>query len=58
MKRYKTTEVAKRLGLCLSRIITKLKEGHFPNHEWCECGRTVLIPERDLKLPQNKGKRK
>lgn len=50
MPRLTTKEAAEYLGVCKQRIDAKLAQGHFPNHGWCECGRSILIPEGDLKL--------
>jgi hypothetical protein len=55
-KRLTTREVAKRLKLCPQRIAAKIEQGHFPGHDWCECKRSILIPESDLKLPVNQKK--
>jgi Helix-turn-helix domain len=51
-KRLTTPEVAKRLGVCQQRVMTKVRQGHFPNHEWCECGRSIMIPEEDVTNPK------
>lgn len=48
MKRYTTPEVAKLLGICKQRVHRKLKDGHFPHAALCECGRTTLIPKKDI----------
>lgn len=55
-KRLTTKEVAKELKICTQRVAAKLTQGHFPNHGWCECGRSILIPVNDLKLPVNQKK--
>jgi len=47
-KRLRVPETAKIMGLCVQRIFVKLKRGHFPNHEWCECGKCILIPIEDV----------
>lgn len=47
-RRLTTREVAKRLGVCYQRVITRVKQGHFPNHARCECGHAILIPEEDI----------
>ena len=49
--RLTTHEAAERLGVCPQRISHRLKQGHFPNHERCECGRSIMIPESDLDAP-------
>ncbi len=41
-------EAARYLGVCVQRVHAKLKEGHFPNARWCECGISKLIPVSDL----------
>jgi hypothetical protein len=51
MKRYTTKEASKYLGVCIQRIQNRLLQGHFPNHAWCECGRSILIPKNDLDSP-------
>jgi hypothetical protein len=48
MKKYSTKRVAELLGVCPQRISAKLKQGHFPNSHKCECGRSILIPEKDI----------
>ena len=53
-KRLTTKEVADWLGVCPQRIAAKLTQGHFPHHEWCECGRSILIPEEDMRRPENR----
>ena len=60
MGKMLTTEaVAERLGLSVQRIQAKVRQGHFPNHTLCECGRrSTLIPETDLKLKAPDGRRK
>lgn len=57
-KRLTTQEAAKRLGVCPQRIASRIKQGHFPNHEWCECGRSIMIPEADIETPQTVDKRR
>lgn len=48
VKRLTPPEVALMLGVCNQRIGAKLKQGHFPNAELCECGRTTMIPVDDI----------
>ena len=57
-KRLTTQEAAKRLGVCPQRITARVKQGHFPNHGWCECGRSVMIPEEDITNPEPVDKRR
>ena len=47
-KYYTTKEVAKKLRLCVQRILAKVKQGHFPNSRACECGRSIMIPDTDV----------
>ena len=49
MKKYSTKEAAEILGVCPQRIAAKLKQGHFPGAHNCECGRSILIPEHDVR---------
>jgi excisionase family DNA binding protein len=49
-KRLTTAEAAAALGVCKQRIDAKIKQGHFPNHTRCECGRAILIPAADVEL--------
>lgn len=57
-KRITTNEAAKRLGVCPQRITSKINQGHFPNHGWCECGRSIMIPEADVDAQPRKRKQK
>lgn len=57
-KRFTVTQVAKMVGLCKQRIQTKIMQGHYPNHGKCECGRSTMIPARDLELPINSKRKK
>ena len=52
MKKTKvsTREAAELLGVCVQRVQAKIKQGHFPGACMCECGRSMLIPRKDLKL--------
>lgn len=47
-KRVTVAQAAKYLDVCMQRISAKIKQGHFPNHTWCECGHSILIPVSDL----------
>jgi hypothetical protein len=47
-KRLTTHEAAKFLNLCVQRVGHKIDQGHFPNADWCECGRSRMIPIADL----------
>ena len=58
IRRFTTKEVAARLGVCDQRVHAKIKQGHFPNHSRCECGRTIMIPEQDLSLITPDGRKK
>jgi excisionase family DNA binding protein len=49
-KKLTTAEAAELLGVCKQRIDAKLKQGHFPNHKRCDCGRSILIPAADIEL--------
>lgn len=49
-RKLTTNQIAKHLGISHSRILHKIKQGHFPNQSRCECGRSILIPESDLAL--------
>ena len=48
IKKYSTKEAAKVLGVCQQRILAKIKKGHFPSAHSCECGRSILVTEKDL----------
>lgn len=56
--RLTTREAAKRLGVCVQRVASRIKQGHFPNHERCECGMTIMIPESDIDSPVLMDKRR
>ena len=49
MKKFSAREAAKFLGVCVQRIHAKIKQGHFPGAHHCECGKSYLIPESDVK---------
>lgn len=48
MKKFSARAVASILGVCVQRIHAKIKQGHFPGADRCECGKSFLIPESDL----------
>ena len=54
MRRLTVKQVAAKLGVCPQRIAAKIRQDHFPSVDWCECGHTLLIDEKDLKLKVNK----
>lgn len=47
-KRYTIAEAAAYLGVCRERVFKKIKDGHFPLSELCECGKSYLLTRRDL----------
>lgn len=49
-KKLTIAEAAAVLGVCKQRVDAKIKQGHFPNHATCECGRAILIPSEDVEL--------
>lgn len=53
-ERVTTQEAAKQMGVCKQRITAKLKDGHFPNAGWCECGRSRMIPVADIESDLHK----
>ena len=57
-KRITTHEAAKRLGVCHQRIASKIRQGHFPTYGWCECGRSLMIPEIEVEAQKKTTKRK
>ena len=46
--RLTTHDAAVALEVCPQRIFAKIKQGHFPGHSRCECGRSVMIPQEDI----------
>lgn len=52
MKRLTTGEAAKYLGITIQRVAKKIKQGHFGDVGWCECGKSQLIPFN--KIEENK----
>lgn len=49
MKKFNVREAAAFLGVCVQRIHAKIRQGHFPGAHNCECGKSYLIPETDVK---------
>lgn len=48
MTYYTIKQTAELLDLSLSRIQAKIKQGHFPGHRFCECGKCILIPIKEV----------
>jgi hypothetical protein len=47
-RKVTTVEAAALLDVCQQRIAAKVKQGHFPHHCRCECGRSIMIPVEDI----------
>lgn len=58
MSRLTTKQVSEELGVCVQRITAKLAHGDFPNHSFCECGRSIMIPRQDVLNDMLKKKRR
>lgn len=48
-KRFNAREISLVLGITVQGVQKQIKNNCFPNASLCECKRTMLIPERDLK---------
>lgn len=53
-----TVEASKMLGISFTRIVSKIKCGHFPGVCKCPCNRSLLIPIKDIEEDKKKTYRK
>lgn len=57
-KRFNPREVSEILGLSVQGVQKQLRAGLYPNAELCECGRTTLVPNIDVKAQVKRKKRR
>jgi len=46
--RLTTAQAAIELDVCVQRVAAKIAQGHFPGAGRCECGRSMMIPAREV----------
>jgi hypothetical protein len=51
-KSYTVLEVGDLFGITKRAVQYGLVTGYFPNHYPCECGHSVMIPAKDVRLEQ------